>query len=107
MKFIRSNRPVSILQLSSPLFVAFLLSSTTVMAKEQPNTAAETAKADGKKTKSKADKAAEKPVVLDTMEVTEKNDQKLAAASAEVALSPGGVSVVDITGLHDRNVYPA
>ena len=38
------------------------------------------------------------------MVVTGKSDQQLAAASAEVDLSPGGVSLVDINELHDRNV---
>jgi len=38
MKFIRSNRPVSLLQLSSPLFIAFLLvnAGSVAMAQEQP-----------------------------------------------------------------------
>ena len=96
MKPLRANRPVTLLQLSSPLFMSFLLFnfSSVAMAKEQPKTV----KAEKKTTK------AQSPIVLNTMEVTEKSDQKLAAASAEVALSPGGVSVVDINGLHDRNL---
>jgi iron complex outermembrane receptor protein len=74
--------------------------SAEVMAKEQPNTAAETAKIAGKKVKAKTDQ----PITLKTMEVTEKSDRKLAAASAEVAVSPGGVSLVDINDLRDRNI---
>jgi iron complex outermembrane receptor protein len=102
MKLIRSNRSAGLLQLSRPLLISLLLvnSSTAVMAQEPLTTAAETAK----KAKRNPDKAAEKPVVLKTMEVTEKSDQKLAAASAEVAVSPGGVSLVDINALRDRNV---
>ncbi|MGZ8159149.1 MAG: TonB-dependent receptor family protein [Methylobacter sp.] len=102
MKFIRSNRPARLLQLSSPLFISFLLanSATVAMAQEQPAAAAETAKSTDKKAKRNPDK----PVVLNTMEVTEKDDRNLAAASAEVAVSPGGVSLVDINELHDRNV---
>ncbi|WP_411726779.1 TonB-dependent receptor family protein [Methyloglobulus sp.] len=45
------------------------------------------------------------PIIeLETMVVTGKSDQKLAAARAEVELSPGGVSLVDIKELHERNV---
>ncbi|MFZ2406592.1 MAG: TonB-dependent receptor plug domain-containing protein, partial [Methylobacter sp.] len=102
MKFIRSNRPARLLQLSSPLFISFLLanSATVAMAQEQPAAAAESAKSTDKKAKRNPDK----PVVLNTMEVTEKDDRNLAAAGAEVAVSPGGVSLVDINELHDRNV---
>jgi len=105
MKFIRANRPAGLLQLSSPLFISLLLamSGNAAMAQEQAATAADTAKATAKKSK-RPDKRAEKPIELNTMEVTEKDDRKLAAASAEVAVSPGGVSLVDINGLHDRNV---
>jgi len=96
MKLLRSNRPVTFLQLSGPLVMSFLLfhSSSAVMAKEPPNTT----KAEKKTVK------APSTTMLNTMVVTEKSDQKLAVASAEVALSPGGVSLVDINGLHDRNV---
>ncbi|WP_347986605.1 TonB-dependent receptor [Methylomonas sp. AM2-LC] len=36
--------------------------------------------------------------------VTAASDQKLAISKAEVALSPGGVSLIDINALHDRNI---
>ena len=80
--------------------ILFFNSSSEVMAKELPDTAVETKKSTGKKVKPKADQ----PITLKTMEVTEKSDQKLAVASAEVAVSPGGVSLVDINELHDRNI---
>ncbi|MGZ4969316.1 MAG: TonB-dependent receptor family protein [Methylobacter sp.] len=96
MKFLCSNRPVICTRLSSPLLMCFLLffSSASAMAAEPPKTL----NADKKKDKSQS------PVVLNTMEVREKSDRKLSAASAEVALSPGGVSLVNINDLHDRNV---
>ena len=88
--------------------------SFEVMAEEQAttnktkeNAVAENAKATAKKAKSKSTESKEKvapPVTLKTMEVTEKKDQILAAANAEVALSPGGVSLVNINELHDRNI---
>jgi iron complex outermembrane receptor protein len=82
--------------------MSFLLisASSEVLAKELPDTTVETAKTGGKKVKPKADQ----PITLKTMEVTEKSDQKLAVASAEVAASLGGVSLVNINELHDRNV---
>jgi iron complex outermembrane receptor protein len=96
MKLIRSNRPATLLQLSSPLLMSFLLvNSTTAMAQQQPNTDTKTAK---------TNKKAGKPIVLNTMEVTENSNRKLATVSAEVERSPGGVSLVDINELHDRNV---
>ncbi len=106
MKLLRSNRPVTLLQLSSPLFIPFLLagSSSAVMAKEQSSAAVETAKSTAKKAKRNPDKAVAEPIELKTMEVTEKSDPKLVAASAEVGLSPGAVSLVDINELRSRNV---
>lgn len=96
MKFIRSNRPATLLQLSSPLLMSFLLvNSTTAMAQQQPDTDTKTAKSNKKE---------EKPIVLKPMEVTENSNRKLATVSAEVERSPGGVSLVDINELHDRNV---
>jgi len=73
MKILRSNRPVTLLQLSSPLFIALLLfnSSAAVMAQEQPTTAVEAAKkATDKKAQRDPDKGAEKPIELKTIEVT-------------------------------------
>lgn len=86
--------------------MSFLLvnCSSAAMAQEQPKTAAESAKATTKKAKRNPDKGDAKAIELKTMEVTEKSDQRLAAASAEVDLTPGGVSLVDINELHDRNV---
>ncbi|WP_262964526.1 TonB-dependent receptor family protein [Methylobacter psychrophilus] len=106
MKLLRSNRPVKLLKLTRPLLMSFLLfnSSSAVMATEQPVSAAETAKATGKKTKPAVDKNAARPITLKTMEVTEKSDPQLAAASAEVALTPGGVTLINIDELRDRNV---
>lgn len=96
MKCLPFNRPVTLLQLSGPLFTSFSLFnySSIALAKEPPKTV----NAEKKPTKTQS------PVVLKTMEVTEKSDHKLAAASAEVAVSPGGVSLVNINDLHDRNV---
>jgi len=96
MKHLTHNRPVTFLQLSGPLLVPFLLmnSSSIAMAKEQPKNA----KAEEKTEKKQSS------LELNTLVVTEKSDRKLAEASAEVALSPGGVSLVDINELHDRNV---
>ncbi|MGZ5008308.1 MAG: TonB-dependent receptor family protein [Methylobacter sp.] len=96
MKSLRSNRPVTPLQLNSPLLICCLLfiSSSVAMAKDQPKIVRADKKTSG----------TQSPVILNTMEVTEKSDPKLAAASAEVELSPGGVSLVNINELHDRNV---
>ncbi|MFA6164869.1 MAG: TonB-dependent receptor plug domain-containing protein [Methylobacter sp.] len=96
MKVIRSNRPVTLLQLGSPLFISFLLInfSSAVMAKESPKTV---------KSKQKVSKE-QLNIALKPIVVTGKSDQQLAAASAEVDLSPGGVSLVNIEELHDRNV---
>lgn len=44
------------------------------------------------------------PVILDTLTVEDKRDAKLAAAADEVELSPGGVSLVEISELKERNV---
>jgi len=96
MKLLRSNRPVTLLFLSRTLSIALVLvnPNLAVIAKEQP-----------KITKAEQKMAKAQPnIVLETMVVTEKRDQKLADASAEVDLSPGGVSLVEINELHDRNV---
>ncbi|MFA5984996.1 MAG: TonB-dependent receptor [Methylococcaceae bacterium] len=52
----------------------------------------------------KNQKKAELPIVLETLTVHENQDPKLAAAAAEVELSPGAVSLIDINELKERNV---
>jgi iron complex outermembrane receptor protein len=95
MKRLPFNRPVTLLQLSEPLFVLFLLfNSGSAAAKEQPKIVKARQEIPEKQSN----------IELNTLVVTEKSDQKLAAANAEVERSPGGVSLVDINDLHDRNV---
>ena len=117
MKLLRLEQPIKLLQLTRPLLISFLLfnSGSEAWAKAPPTDADEktsqahprvsqTIKTAAKKTPSKSDRVATQPTTLKTMEVSEKRDQKLAAVSAEVALSPGGVSLVNVNELHDRNV---
>lgn len=77
--FVSKNRAL-------PILCLLCLSSWTALADEKPN------------------KKHNSPMVLETLTVEEQKDSKLAAAAAEVELSPGGVSWVDINELRDRNV---
>ena len=89
MKLLRANQPVRLLFLCRTFSIALVLVNPNLaaIAKEPPKTS-----------------KAESNTVLETMVVTGKSDQKLAAVKAEVDLSPGGVSLIDITELQERNV---
>ena len=110
MKLLRLEQPIKLVQLSRPLLISLLLfnSGSEALAKEpateteEKTTQTQPNKATAKK--AKPDKTTAQATTLKTMEVSEKRDWKLAAASAEVALTPGGVSLVNVNELHDRNI---
>ena len=119
MKHLRFKQPDRLVQNYKLILASFLLLnySPVSMAQDQPDAAkAEKKTAKAKPAAGKEEQTAQawnmeerQPPTqavdeLKTVIVTEKSDPKLAAASAEVAQSPGGVSLVDINALHDRNI---
>ncbi|MGZ5051958.1 MAG: TonB-dependent receptor family protein [Methylobacter sp.] len=89
MNCLRFNRSVTLLQLSGPLSVSFLLfNASAALAQEQPKKA---------ETKSAS-------VELKPMLVTEKSSPKRVEVSEEVEQTPGGVTLVDVDEMRDRNV---
>ena len=105
-KFLRITRPLLVsLLLINPgieLFAEELTNSTELEGKASK--VISDTKTSAKKAKSSTDKNIEAATTLKTMEVTETKDKKLAAAAAEVALTPGGVTLLNINELSDRNV---
>ena len=105
-KFLRITRPLLVsLLLINPgieLFAEELTNSTELEGKASK--VISDTKTPAKKAKSSTDKNTEAATTLKTMEVSETKDKKLAAAVAEVALTPGGVTLININELRDRNV---
>ena len=110
MKIIRTDRSDKLLKISRPLLASFLLfnSISDVLAEESPSIAG----VEQKEAKTKAKKICCKtqtpqpspPITLETLEVKGKVANKLAVTTQEVTQSPGGVSLININDLHERNV---
>ena len=104
-----NNQADKLLKASGLLMASVLLLNAVpeAMAEDSVNTK----NAESKDDKAKAKKSAVKPkksqsntIMLEPLEVKGKSDQKLEAAKQEVAVTPGGVNVININDLHDRNV---